>query len=249
MVLTVALSPSTFVLTIFVSVRLVGRSSLSCCLHVDFALSPVAPVVCSMKSLVRRSSQSLSASRALVALTKSRTVCSASSLSLPPPHAASPRAASRTTVMRRATASVLPEGRAGVEFEDRARDLHVVARLEPGRLERAHHAHRPEALLDVAHRLVVVGVVAGYEPLDPLPLHPKRSRRRALDLERLAGAGAVDAVDRGGLVLGLGWDVLGHVHEYRVRELLDPGARCGRGGHHVEDRTAQALAPVVGGRF
>src|SRR4051812_9029336 len=170
-----------------------------------------------MKSLLSRSSQSLSASRALVALTKSRTVCSAFCLSLPPPHAASPRAASRTTVMRRATASVLPEGGAGVEFEDRARDLHVVAWLEPGSLERAHHAHRPEALLHVAHGLVVVGVVAGEEPLDPLPLHAEGPRRRALDRERLAGAGAVDAVDRGGLSFGLARGVVRHVREHRVR--------------------------------
>src|SRR3954454_24080176 len=37
----------------------------------------------------------------------------------------------------------------GVQLEDDARDLDVVARLEAGGLQRADHAHAPQAPLDV----------------------------------------------------------------------------------------------------
>ena len=57
-------------------------------------------------------------------------------------------------------------GRAGVELEDHAADLDVVAGLEARRLERADHAHAAQAPLDVGERLLVVEVVAREQPLD-----------------------------------------------------------------------------------
>src|SRR5918995_1083203 len=93
---------------------------------------------------------------------------------------------------------------AGVELEDDAGDLHVVARLEARRLERLDHAERAEPLLDVAERLVVVHVVAGDQPLDALALHTEGAPPPAAHAVRLAPARSVGAGGgRGGGVRGL----------------------------------------------
>src|SRR4051794_12205465 len=63
------------------------------------------------------------------------------------------------------------ERHTGVQLEDDAAYLHVVARLEALRLERADHSEQAQALLDVAERLFVVDVVALDQPLDPAARH------------------------------------------------------------------------------
>src|SRR4051794_3605545 len=54
-----------------------------------------------------------------------------------------------TTVAAMSSRMLGAERRAGVEFEHGAGDLHVVARLESGRLEPPDHAERPQPLLDI----------------------------------------------------------------------------------------------------
>src|SRR5215216_4392299 len=221
-----ALSPPAAVFTIRRSRRFSARNCLNCCLQTVLARPPVAPVACSMKSLLSRSSHSLSASRSLFALMKLRTAWFASSLSLPP-HPATASTASTSAVRRRAIPSVLPKGRARVEFEDGARDLHFVTGLEARRLEGAQHAHGAQALLDVAHRLLVVGVMAGQEPLDPLPLDPEGSRPGALHSVGVAAARPVYAVRGLRLALGLSRRLERDVGEDRIGELVEAGARGG----------------------
>src|SRR3954452_15768865 len=49
----------------------------------------------------------------------------------------------------------------GIQLEDDAADLDVVAGLEPRPLERADHAHAPQAVLDERLRLLVLEIPAG----------------------------------------------------------------------------------------
>src|ERR671928_94463 len=62
------------------------------------------------------------------------------------------------------TKRAIAPGLSRMQLEHDAPDLDVVARLEPGRLERAHDAHPVQAPLDVRQRLLVVEVVAGEQP-------------------------------------------------------------------------------------
>src|SRR5918998_3381573 len=110
---------------------------------------------------------------------------------------------------------------AGIELEDDARDLHVVARLEARGLERLDHAERAEALLHVAERLVVLHVVAGDQPLDALTVHPERARAGALDAVRLAPPGAVGAVGGGRVGGRLLRRLRRDLPEDRVRQLVE----------------------------
>src|SRR4051812_1819011 len=97
-----------------------------------------------------------------------------------------------TVALTRRTLSA--ERRARVELEQRAGDLHVVARLEARRLERADHADRAQPLLDVGERLVVVDVVAREQPLYTRTTHPEHAVGAALDAEALVRARPVHAV-------------------------------------------------------
>src|SRR4051794_16610763 len=83
---------------------------------------------------------------------------------------------------------------AGVELEDDAADLDVVAGLEALRLERGDHAHAAEPVLDVRERLLTLEVVAGDEAVDRLPGHPVLPRPDTLDAEGTRRSGAEDAV-------------------------------------------------------
>src|SRR5215211_5944845 len=203
------------------------------------AFSPDAPLNCSRNSSVRRSSQNVSASRSRSAVTKSRTVCSASSWSLPPQPA--------RTASRQISAAVRNTGglvSAGIELEDDPGDLHVVARLEARGLERLDHAERAQPLLHVAERLVVVDVVTRDQPLDPLALDPESARPGAAHAVGLAAARAVDPV-RGRRLRGLLAALLRRdVPEDRARELLEALARRRGGREHLD---AEALAPVLDG--
>src|SRR4051794_31197119 len=76
------------------------------------------------------------------------------------------------------------ERRAGVQLEDDAADLDVVAGFEAGGLERGDHAHASEPLLDVRERLLVLEVVAGDEAGDGLPRGAGLAVAHALDLQR-----------------------------------------------------------------
>src|SRR5436190_18799455 len=108
------------------------------------------------------------------------------------------------------------ERRARVELEHHAADLDVVAGLEAGRLERADHADRAQALLEIAQRVLVADVVPRHEALDASPRDPEGAVAGALDREALAGARPVDAVLdelRLGLLLRAG--LLRHVTEQR----------------------------------
>src|SRR4051812_33872013 len=71
---------------------------------------------------------------------------------------------------RRKTARSL---RTRMELEHDAADLHVVARLEPGLLERADHPDALERPLHVRERLVVLQVVARDQPVDAAPHDPE----------------------------------------------------------------------------
>ena len=66
------------------------------------------------------------------------------------------------------------------------RDLDVVARLEARGLERADHAHAPQAPLDVDQRVLVVEVVAGDQPVDRARPHAEQPVLDALDAEAAA---------------------------------------------------------------
>src|SRR5689334_22610168 len=79
-----------------------------------------------------------------------------------------------------------PERLTGVQFEHDARNLHVVARFEPRRLERTDHAHAPQPALDVQQGVLVVQVVAGDQPVDGLAGHAEQSVLDALDAEATA---------------------------------------------------------------
>src|SRR5581483_7247573 len=89
------------------------------------------------------------------------------------------------------------EGSAGVELEHHAADLHVPARLEPRGLEGADHAHRAQAVLHVALRVLVLHVVPGDQALDPAPRHAEGAVTEALDTEAVVAPRAVHAVLRG----------------------------------------------------
>ena len=113
---------------------------------------------------------------------------------------------------------VSTERGAGIELEHDPGDLHVVARLEARGLERLDHPERPQALLHVAKRLVVVGVVPRDQPLDAPAVDAEDTGADLLDPVGVTLARAVDAVG-GGQLAGR-----------RVR-------RFGR--HALEDRVAQ----------
>src|SRR3954468_3368754 len=71
----------------------------------------------------------------------------------------------------------------GVQLEDDARDLDVVPRLEAGGLQRPHHAHAPQAALDVDQRVLVVEVVARDQAVDGVALDAEQLRVDTRDLE------------------------------------------------------------------
>ena len=107
-------------------------------------------------------------------------------------------------------------------------DLDVVARLEPGRLERPDHADRAQALLDVAQRLLVLEVVAGDQPLDPAADDPERARAPGSTRSPLATR-PVDAV------LG---DLLG----------VGPLPRCAATRRHGRGSPPEVVEAGAGGR-
>src|SRR3954464_7963720 len=84
--------------------------------------------------------------------------------------------------------------RSCVELEDDARDLDVVARLEAGGLERPHHAHPPQAPLDVDQRVLVVEVVPRDQAVDGVALDAEQLVVDARDLESAPRRGAEHAV-------------------------------------------------------
>src|SRR5215213_5693164 len=128
---------------------------------------------------------------------------------------------------------------AGVELEDDAADLHVVAGLEARGLERLDHAERTQALFDVAERLLVVHVVAGDQALHALALHPERALAYALDPEGVAAAGAVDAVGGRRVRRGLVRALRRHALEDRPHQLFEALAGCRRGRDHLHVQTAR----------
>src|SRR4051812_31594271 len=73
----------------------------------------------------------------------------------------------------------------GIQLEDDAADLDVVAGLEPRPLERPDHAHPPQAVLDERLRLLVLEVPAGDQPVHGLAGHDPAAVGPARDLERL----------------------------------------------------------------
>src|SRR4051794_7970138 len=78
------------------------------------------------------------------------------------------------------TKRAIAAGLSRMQLEHDAADLDVVARLESGRLERAHDAHPMQAPLDVRQRLVVVEIVAGQQPPPPRARPPGRAPPRPL---------------------------------------------------------------------
>ena len=136
-----------------------------------------------LELLGQSSPQSLSPSRSLVASAKSRTVCSGSSASSPPPPQATGRARERPALEKGREAPADFYQRTGIELEHDPGDLHVVSRLEARGLERLDHAEGAQALLDVAHRLIVVDVVARDEAIEPPALDPKGARTGLLHPE------------------------------------------------------------------
>src|SRR5438270_2728466 len=72
-----------------------------------------------------------------------------------------------------------------IQLERHPADLHVVARLEARRLERPDDAQPAQPVLHVFERLVVLGVVARDQPLDPQADDAERAIRRPLDGEPL----------------------------------------------------------------
>jgi len=77
-----------------------------------------------------------------------------------------------------------------MELEDDSGDLHVVARLEAGGLERLDRTERAQPLLHVAHGLLVLHVVARDQPLEPPAVEAVRPRAGALDIDLVADMGA-----------------------------------------------------------
>src|SRR5271166_1862628 len=159
-------------------------------------------------------------------------------------------------------------GLVGVELKAYARDLHLIARLEALGLQGADHADAAQATLEVAHRLVVLDVVAGEQPFDPPAADGEGARTDALDLEPGAAGGAEDHVlgedllalpgreargragvgrgerRRDGLARRGAIDWRDHPHE-QAPELLDAPAGGARGGDHrhvgAEQRTPALL--------
>ena len=133
----------------------------------------------------------------------------------------------------------------GVELEDDARDLDVVAGLEARGLERADHAHRAQALLDVGERLVVVEVVAREQPLDALAATRKRpppcARPRNRDRRPGGTPGARRAPRAPRRPRRRTGRLDGHAHELgrELVETLSGGARGDEHGH-VPSRAARA---------
>src|SRR5690242_16031225 len=87
-----------------------------------------------------------------------------------------------------------------IELEDGAADLDVVARLEPGALERRDHAHAVQAALDVRLGLLVLEVPAHEQALDGLAVDDPGAVGAAGDVELLRRARAEDG-ELGHLVL------------------------------------------------
>src|SRR4051812_33821113 len=54
----------------------------------------------------------------------------------------------------------------GIQLEDDAADLDIIARFEPGALQRADHAHPSQPLLDQRLRLLVLEVPAHDQAID-----------------------------------------------------------------------------------
>src|SRR5690606_35505230 len=79
-------------------------------------------------------------------------------------NAAAPVAHS-TMTRNDAASTVVTRSRPRVQLEDHVADLHLVARLEAGVLERPDHADARQTMLHVGHGLLVVRVVARQQPL------------------------------------------------------------------------------------
>ena len=134
----------------------------------------------------------------------------------------------------------------GIQLEDDAADLDVVAGLEARAFERADHAHPPQPRLDQRLRLLVLEVPAGDQPLDRLAVDQPGAVGPARDVERLRLGRAEDR-ELGDLVLpgALGLR-RGHRHALQqlVAQLVQPQPR--RAGGH-EHRERHALAPLRSG--
>src|ERR1700753_1682779 len=108
------------------------------------------------------------------------------------------------------TTTQVTRSRLRIQLEGHAGDLDLVAGLEPLGLERAQHPDALEPPLEVRQRLLVVEVVTGQQPLDPL----------AGDREAgLAGAPHRVAARRGGPE----HPVLGHLTTRLPRRHRDSG--------------------------
>src|SRR3954451_5576125 len=79
------------------------------------------------------------------------------------------------------------DGRARVQLEDDAADLHVVAGLESCSLQRGDDAHALQPALHVGLRLLVLHVEAGDQALDRLAADHPRAVRRPGDRELARG--------------------------------------------------------------
>src|SRR3954452_11705725 len=141
------------------------------------------------------------------------------------------------------------ERRAGIQLEDHAADLDVVAGLESLRLERRDDAHAPQPVLDVGQRLLVLEVVPGDQALDRLPRDAELAPAEALHLEGLARRRAEDLDLRHAVLarhLGIRGPGLldGHAPQQLAGELVEALARGARG--HEHRHALQALAPLAG---
>ena len=190
-------------------------------------------------SSVSSSSQRLSPSRVLVASTKSRMVC-LRLVARRPRRRSRQSASAQRTAATRATRGTLPQPKgARVELEHDPGDLHVVAGLEAGRLERPDHADRAQALLHVAQRLLVARRRGGRSAARPAALTRKAPGPRCSHAERVARARAGRrGARRARAGVRLGRHRLGHARGRSRRAARRAPRRSPRRSTNTGDRRA-----------
>ena len=81
-----------------------------------------------------------------------------------------------------------------IELEGHARDLDLVPRLKALGLERAENADPAQPALEVGHRVLVLGVKALQQQLDPPATDRESTLCEPLDAEASRSGGAEDHV-------------------------------------------------------